>query len=115
MLHVGDHDPSGVHLFKALTEDVTAMMRDRGGRPDLPALPSRPQIAELTCQPPRRRRATGDHSRRDGAGRGDPAGRPGRDRDPRDKTRQDAKIRAGLLAREQAVQDELVRWIEGAP
>ena len=25
VLHVGDHDPSGVHVFSSLTEDVTAM------------------------------------------------------------------------------------------
>ena len=30
VLHVGDHDPSGVHLFAALAEDVGAMMREFG-------------------------------------------------------------------------------------
>lgn len=31
VLHVGDHDPSGVHLFTALQEDVSAMVRAKGG------------------------------------------------------------------------------------
>lgn len=40
VLHVGDHDPSGVHLFAALAEDVGAMVQALGApaRP-LPALP----------------------------------------------------------------------------
>lgn len=31
VLHIGDHDPSGVHLFTALAEDVAAMVRGMGG------------------------------------------------------------------------------------
>jgi len=31
VLHIGDHDPSGVHLFTALSEDVGAMVRGLGG------------------------------------------------------------------------------------
>lgn len=31
ILHIGDHDPSGVHLFTALAEDVTAMALGLGG------------------------------------------------------------------------------------
>jgi len=31
VLHVGDHDPSGVHLYSALAEDVTAMVQALGG------------------------------------------------------------------------------------
>jgi hypothetical protein len=31
ILHVGDYDPSGVHLFNALAEDVTAMVGERQG------------------------------------------------------------------------------------
>lgn len=30
ILHVGDYDPSGIHLFKSLEEDVTAFLGDRG-------------------------------------------------------------------------------------
>jgi hypothetical protein len=30
ILHIGDHDPSGVHLFSALAEDVTAFARGLG-------------------------------------------------------------------------------------
>lgn len=31
ILHIGDHDPSGVHIFKSLTEDVTAFVTEMGG------------------------------------------------------------------------------------
>ena len=30
MLHIGDHDPSGVHLFSSMAEDVDALIRDLG-------------------------------------------------------------------------------------
>jgi hypothetical protein len=30
VLHIGDHDPSGVHLFSAVSEDVRAIARDLG-------------------------------------------------------------------------------------
>jgi hypothetical protein len=31
VLHVGDHDPSGAHMFLAVAEDVTAFAEDAGG------------------------------------------------------------------------------------
>jgi hypothetical protein len=34
LLHIGDHDPSGVHLFKNLAEDVTALAADLAEEPD---------------------------------------------------------------------------------
>jgi hypothetical protein len=30
VLHIGDHDPSGVHLFSSMAEDVQALIGDRG-------------------------------------------------------------------------------------
>jgi hypothetical protein len=30
VLHIGDHDPSGVHLYKSMAEDVQAIARDLG-------------------------------------------------------------------------------------
>jgi hypothetical protein len=30
VLHIGDHDPSGVHLYKSMAEDVHAIARDLG-------------------------------------------------------------------------------------
>jgi hypothetical protein len=30
-LHLGDHDPSGVHCFSALDEDVVALVQHWGG------------------------------------------------------------------------------------
>ena len=32
ILHIGDHDPSGVHLFSSMADDIGALIRDR----DLP-------------------------------------------------------------------------------
>ena len=29
VLHIGDHDPSGVHLFSSMADDTTALIRDR--------------------------------------------------------------------------------------
>jgi hypothetical protein len=31
VLHIGDHDPSGTHIFLALTEDVTAFAKENSG------------------------------------------------------------------------------------
>jgi hypothetical protein len=30
VLHIGDHDPSGIHVFSSLMEDVQALVRDLG-------------------------------------------------------------------------------------
>jgi hypothetical protein len=35
VLHIGDHDPSGAHLFLAFSEDVQAFARELGGGGDL--------------------------------------------------------------------------------
>jgi hypothetical protein len=32
VLHIGDHDPSGVHLFSSMAQDVQAIARDLGLR-----------------------------------------------------------------------------------
>jgi hypothetical protein len=48
VLHIGDHDPSGVHVFSSLEEDVTAFVEARGGLVDFRRLAVTPaQIAEL--------------------------------------------------------------------
>jgi hypothetical protein len=50
VLHIGDHDPSGVHLFSSLAEDVAAMVDYLGGEfePVFTRLAVTPaQIAEL--------------------------------------------------------------------
>jgi hypothetical protein len=31
VLHIGDHDPSGVHVFSSLAEDIEAFANDYGG------------------------------------------------------------------------------------
>ncbi len=48
VLHIGDHDPSGAHLFLALAEDVQAFADELGGAVDFSRLAVTPeQIASL--------------------------------------------------------------------
>ena len=48
VLHIGDHDPSGAHLFLALAEDVRAFGGEIGGEVEFTRLAVIPeQIAEL--------------------------------------------------------------------
>ena len=48
MLHVGDHDPSGVKIYDALVEDVTAFVEEIGGAVEFTRLAVTPkQIAAL--------------------------------------------------------------------
>ena len=48
VLHIGDHDPSGVHVFSSLAEDIGAFVRAMGGSVDFGRLAVTPaQIIEL--------------------------------------------------------------------
>ncbi len=50
VLHIGDHDPSGTHLFRSLAADVAALIHDRGlaGQAKFERLAVTPaQISEL--------------------------------------------------------------------
>lgn len=38
ILHIGDHDPSGVHIFSSLDEDISAFAKDYGGYPEFTRL-----------------------------------------------------------------------------
>jgi hypothetical protein len=56
VLHVGDHDPSGVHLFKALAEDVAAFAAHDGGHVTferIAVLPEHIHTYDLTTAPPK--------------------------------------------------------------
>lgn len=44
MLQIGDHDPSGMHLFSSLADDVSALIRDLG-------LPGRAAFERLAVTP----------------------------------------------------------------
>jgi hypothetical protein len=51
VLHIGDHDPSGAHMFIALAEDVEAFARELGGSVSFTRLAVTPeQIADLTLE-----------------------------------------------------------------
>jgi hypothetical protein len=67
VLHLGDLDPSGVHLFASLAEDVAAMVREiSGAEPTFSRLAVTPEQAErlgLPTAPPKatdKRRFTGE-------------------------------------------------------
>jgi hypothetical protein len=56
VLHIGDHDPSGAHMFLAILEDIEAFTRDLGGNVTFTRLAVTPaQIAEydLPTAPPK--------------------------------------------------------------
>lgn len=56
VLHIGDHDPSGVHVFGSLDEDITAFLGELGGTAEFSRLAVTPeQIADyaLPTAPPK--------------------------------------------------------------
>jgi hypothetical protein len=71
LLHIGDHDPSGVHLFRNLAEDVTALAKGLAEAPDdldirfsrLAVTPGQITVLGLPTAPPKatdRRSFTGE-------------------------------------------------------
>jgi hypothetical protein len=57
VLHIGDHDPSGVHMFSALEENVMSFAKHYGGFPKFVRLAVTPaQVSEynLPTQPPKK-------------------------------------------------------------
>ena len=68
VLHVGDHDPSGVHLFRSMEKDVRAIARDLGLAADigfsrLAVVPAQIVSLDLVTAPPKatdRRSFTGE-------------------------------------------------------
>ncbi|GIV77439.1 MAG: hypothetical protein KatS3mg050_1833 [Litorilinea sp.] len=57
VLHIGDHDPSGVHVFGSLDEDVRAFLEWYGGDAEfvrLAVLPEHVDIYGLPTAPPKR-------------------------------------------------------------
>jgi hypothetical protein len=56
VLHIGDHDPSGVHVFGSLDEDVRAFLCDLGGQADFVRLAVTPEhiaVYGLPTAPPK--------------------------------------------------------------
>ena len=57
ILHVGDHDPSGVHVYSSLVEDVSAFAIDLPGRIEfdrVAVLPSHIEQYDLPTAPPKK-------------------------------------------------------------
>jgi hypothetical protein len=56
VLHIGDHDPSGVHMFLAFLEDVEAFTRELGGEATFTRLavtPAQVDSLDLPTAPPK--------------------------------------------------------------
>ncbi len=56
VLHIGDHDPSGVHVFGSLDEDVKAFLKEMGGHAEfirLAVLPEHIEAFGLPTAPPK--------------------------------------------------------------
>jgi hypothetical protein len=56
VLHLGDHDPSGVHIFSSLAEDITAFTRAMGGDVEFTRLAVTPEqrtLYNLPTAPPK--------------------------------------------------------------
>jgi hypothetical protein len=51
VLHIGDHDPSGVHVFSSLAEDIKAFANDYGGDVEFIRLAVTPEQAALYSLP----------------------------------------------------------------
>jgi hypothetical protein len=51
VLHIGDHDPSGVHVFNSLAEDIEAFSNDYGGDVEFLRLAVTPEQAALYSLP----------------------------------------------------------------
>jgi hypothetical protein len=68
VLHVGDHDPSGTHVFASAAEDVTAWAEHYGGKVEFQRVAVTPEQARghgLPSAPPKatdRRRFDGDET-----------------------------------------------------
>jgi hypothetical protein len=56
VLHIGDHDPSGAHMFLAFLEDVEAFTRDLGGTDCRRHRQSRLTTARFAARPAKPRR-----------------------------------------------------------
>jgi hypothetical protein len=114
VLHIGDLDPSGVHLFASLAEDVTAMIGGLGGCPPtfsrLAVTTEQVAAMGLPTAPPQ----PTDPRRFEGA-------TVQAEAIPPDVlsalvvdaivSRQNAEIRAEMLGREQALRAELAAWV----
>lgn len=116
VLHIGDHDPSGVHLFTSLAEDVAAFVAARGGPAPvfsrLAVTPAQAEVLRLPTAPakPTDRRAFTGETVQAEAIPPDVLALIVRDAI---ELRQDAAQRAAVLAAEDVQRGELVAALGG--
>jgi hypothetical protein len=116
VLHVGDHDPSGAHLFLSFAEDVEAFARELGGKITFTRLAVTPQQItryRLPTAPPKatdNRAFTGQTCQAEALAPDDLAAilRGAIE------ARIDRRIYESVLRRERAVRRELIRKLEAA-
>lgn len=115
ILHVGDHDPSGVHICSSLDEDLQAFLRYYGGNLTVTRLAVTPeQVAtmNLPTAPPKRT----DQRSFEGHETTQAEAIPPRElrRIVRDAVleRIDIDILNDVKAEEQAIRDKVLKWVE---
>jgi hypothetical protein len=114
VLHIGDHDPSGTHIFLAFQEDVEAFTRDLGGEATftrLAVIPEQIERYRLPTAPPKKgdkRAFTGETCQAEALAPDDLAAilREAIE------ARIDQRIYESVLRRERAVRRELIRKLE---
>lgn len=118
VLHIGDYDPSGVHLFTALAEDIGAMVAGLGGSrvrfSRLAVTMDQIDNLDLPTAPPKKtdNRAFGDT--RTVQAEAIPPDDLSDILKRAIEARQDAGIRNTVLVNEMAARDDLQRWLGGA-
>ncbi|MBI2798992.1 MAG: hypothetical protein HYX63_01695 [Gammaproteobacteria bacterium] len=116
VLHLGDHDPSGVHVFGSLDADVTAFLEEFGGLAEFLRLAVTPeQMAEynLPTAPPKatdRRAFEGLTTQCEAL----PPDMIASILDEAIKSRIDMELYEGALLEESEERAELVDWLRGA-
>jgi len=115
--HIGDHDPSGVHVFRALAEDIAEMTLGLGGAEPtfsrLAVTPAQARDLNLPSAPPKltdRRSFDGNETWQAEAIPPDVLAEIVRDAIV---SRQDEEIRERLLIEENDARAELLEYLEG--
>ena len=113
ILHIGDHDPSGIHIPNSLYEDLAAFSKHYGGRPHLTRIAVTPAQIEgmgLPTAPPKKT----DRRSFDGLTTQAEAIPPRRLREiviDAVTSRMDSGIYDALLQREAAERESMIDWL----
>ncbi len=115
VLHIGDHDPSGVHIFSSLAEDITAFAHSFGGETDfcrLAVVPDQVEELSLPTAPPKptdRRKFSGQTCQAEAI----PPDLLARILTDAIEERIDTKIHRQVVNQEEVVREEILEKLEG--